>query len=120
MQRIPPEFVANHGAELPFDCRLVMPKGRQWRVRLLRIASGCHFHAGWADFRIVNNIVHNDFLTFTMVDVGVFHVKRYKPNTGCPPLSDLQSKYVTNALLSVLTCLSCSLSLTDPYLRTPF
>ncbi|XP_047938903.1 B3 domain-containing protein REM20-like [Salvia hispanica] len=89
--RIPPEFVANHGAELPFDCRLVMPKGRQWRVRLLRIASGCHFHAGWADFRIVNNIVHNDFLTFTMVDVGVFHVKRYKPNTGCPPLSDLQT-----------------------------
>ncbi|XP_047940711.1 B3 domain-containing protein REM20-like [Salvia hispanica] len=89
--RIPLEFVANHGVELPFDYRLVMPKSRQWRVRLLRIASGCHFHAEWADFRIVNNIVHNDFLTFTMVDVGVFHVKRYKPNTGCPPLSDLQT-----------------------------
>ncbi|XP_042046329.1 uncharacterized protein LOC121792445 [Salvia splendens] len=60
------------------------------RVRLLRIASRCHFHNGWAEFRLYNRIVHSDVLTFTLVDVGVFHVKRYKPNSGFPPLSDLQ------------------------------
>ncbi|KAG6411511.1 hypothetical protein SASPL_129594 [Salvia splendens] len=76
--RLPPEFVAVHGQELPFDCRLVMARGRQWPVHLLRIASGCHFHVGWAQFRIHNRIVHEDLLTFTLVDVGVFQVKRYK------------------------------------------
>ncbi|XP_047945734.1 B3 domain-containing protein REM20-like [Salvia hispanica] len=89
--RLPPEFVALHGANIPFDCRLVMPRGRSWPVRLLKIASGCHFHAGWSDFRIIHNIVHDDFLTFTMVDDGIFHVKRYNPRTGCPPIGDVQA-----------------------------
>ncbi|KAG6406339.1 hypothetical protein SASPL_133939 [Salvia splendens] len=88
--RIPPEFVALHGAHLPFDYRLVTPRGRSWPVRVLNIASGCHFHTGWADFRLTNNIIHDDVLTFTMVDAGIFHVKRYNPRTGCPRVSDLQ------------------------------
>ncbi|KAG6406154.1 hypothetical protein SASPL_133753 [Salvia splendens] len=88
--RIPPEFVALHGAQLTFDCRLIMPHGRSWPVRLLNIASGCHFHTGWTEFRLSNNIIHDDVLTFTMVDAGIFHVKCYNPRTGCPRLSDLQ------------------------------
>ncbi|KAG6387657.1 hypothetical protein SASPL_152849 [Salvia splendens] len=90
--RIPPEFVALHAAQLPFDCRLVMPSGQSWQVRLLNIASGCHFHTGWSEFRLANNIIHDDVLTFTMVDAGIFHVKRYNPRTGCPRLSDLQEE----------------------------
>ncbi|KAG6395957.1 hypothetical protein SASPL_142091 [Salvia splendens] len=90
--RIPPEFVALHGANLPFDCRLITLLGRKsFPVRVLNIASGCHFYAGWSDFRITNEIVHHDVLTFTMVDAGVFLVKRYNPRTGCPPLGDLQA-----------------------------
>ncbi|KAG6392948.1 hypothetical protein SASPL_147177 [Salvia splendens] len=47
--RIPPEFVALHGANLPFDCRLITLLGRRsFPVRMLNIASGCHFHAGCA------------------------------------------------------------------------
>ncbi|XP_047956640.1 uncharacterized protein LOC125202305 [Salvia hispanica] len=64
--RLPPEFVAQHGAELPFDCRLVMARGRPWPVRLLRIASGWQFHVGWKEFRIHNRIVDEDLLTFTL------------------------------------------------------
>ncbi|KAG6394338.1 hypothetical protein SASPL_144922 [Salvia splendens] len=90
--RIPPEFVALHGANLPFDCHLITLLGRRiFPVRVLNIARGCHFHAGWSDFRITNEIVHHDVLTFTMVDAGVFLVKRYNPRTGCPPLGDLQA-----------------------------
>ncbi|XP_047953975.1 B3 domain-containing protein At1g16640-like [Salvia hispanica] len=95
--RIPPEFVSIHGADLSFDCRFVMPRGRSWPVRLLKIASGCHFHAGWADFRIINNIVHDDYLTFTMVDDEIFHVKRYNPRTGCPPLCDVQEPEIESS-----------------------
>ncbi|KAG6426800.1 hypothetical protein SASPL_111034 [Salvia splendens] len=62
--------LAIHGADLPFHCRLVMPRRRSWPIRLLKIASGCHFHAGWSNFRIINDIVHDDVLTFTMVDAG--------------------------------------------------
>lgn len=75
----------------PVDCRLITLLGRNiFPVRVLNIASGCHFHAGWSDFRFTNEIVHDDVLTFTMVDAGVFVVKRYNPRTGCPPLGDLQ------------------------------
>ncbi|XP_042009209.1 B3 domain-containing protein REM1-like [Salvia splendens] len=88
--RIPPKFVALHGAQLPFDCRLVMPSGQRWQVRLLNIASGCHFHTGWSEFRLANNIIHDDVLTFTMVDAGIFYVNQYNPRMGCPRLSDLQ------------------------------
>ncbi|KAG6431438.1 hypothetical protein SASPL_109517 [Salvia splendens] len=77
-----------------FDCRLVMPCGRSWPVRLLNIVSGCHFHTGWAKFCLANNIIHDDVLTFTMVDAGIFHVKRYNPRTGCPRLNDLQEEGV--------------------------
>ncbi|XP_042041329.1 putative B3 domain-containing protein REM4 [Salvia splendens] len=90
--RIPPEFVALHGANLPFDCRLITLLGRRsFSVRVLNIASGCHLQAGWSDFRVTNEIVHDDVLTFTMVDAGVFLVKRFNPRTGCPPLGDLQA-----------------------------
>lgn len=86
--------MALHGANLPFDCRLVMPQGRSWPVRVLNIASGCHFHNGWDNFRIYNNIVDDDLLTFTMVEPGVFHVKRYNPRTGCPPITDVQGEFM--------------------------
>ncbi|XP_047948930.1 B3 domain-containing protein REM20-like [Salvia hispanica] len=90
--RVPPEFVATHGDELPFDCRLVMSRGgRGWPVRLLKIASGCHFRVGWPEFRIINRIVQDDVFVFTMVQPGIFHVKRFKTRTGCPPVSDLTS-----------------------------
>ncbi|KAL1545456.1 B3 domain-containing protein REM20-like [Salvia divinorum] len=32
-----------HGDEHPHFCKLVMPTGGEWRVRLLNLASGCHF-----------------------------------------------------------------------------
>ncbi|KAG6424550.1 hypothetical protein SASPL_114968 [Salvia splendens] len=49
--RLPPQWVAEHGDDLPFDYRL---------------------------------------LSFTLVDVRIFHVKRYKSGTGCPPLGNLE------------------------------
>ncbi|KAG6434543.1 hypothetical protein SASPL_106181 [Salvia splendens] len=60
--RIPPKFVETHGANLPFDSRLVTT------------SAGNREYASFG----------------SQVDVGVFHVKRYKPNSGFPPLSDLQ------------------------------
>ncbi|KAG6412168.1 hypothetical protein SASPL_124838 [Salvia splendens] len=60
--RLPPQWVAEHGDDLPFDCRL---RG--------------------------NNISHGDKLSFTLVDVGIFHVKRYKSGTGCTPRGDLET-----------------------------
>ncbi|KAL1553427.1 B3 domain-containing protein-like protein [Salvia divinorum] len=76
--RLPPEWVALHGGDLPFQCKLVMSNGTRWTVRNLRIASGCHFHVGWPEFRRDIELEHGDKLTFTLVDVGTFHVKRYK------------------------------------------
>ncbi|KAG6410393.1 hypothetical protein SASPL_128451 [Salvia splendens] len=96
MQRLPPQWVAEHAENLPFDCRLVMPNGSSWPVRLLNIASGCYLCVGWADFRRGNNICHGEILTFTLVDGGIFHVKRYKSGTGCPPRSDLARQYLVN------------------------
>ena len=85
MKRVPPEFVATHGDELPFDCRLVMSRGgRGWPVRLLKIASGCHFRVGWPEFRIINRIVQDDVFVFTMVQPGIFHVKGSRRELDAP------------------------------------
>ncbi|KAG6411582.1 hypothetical protein SASPL_129665 [Salvia splendens] len=89
--RLPPQWVAEHGEELSFDCRLVMPNGSRWPVRVLNIASECYFCVGWSEFRRGNKISHGETLCFTLVDVGIFHVKRYKSGSGCPPRSDLIS-----------------------------
>ncbi|KAG6430084.1 hypothetical protein SASPL_108145 [Salvia splendens] len=35
-----------------------MPNGTRWEVRLVQIASGCHFCVGWSDFRRGNNVSH--------------------------------------------------------------
>ncbi|KAL1559252.1 B3 domain-containing protein REM1-like [Salvia divinorum] len=88
--RLPPKWVANHGGDLPFQCRLVMPNGTKWSVRLLRIENGCHFWGGWAEFVADNCIQHHDYLTFTLVDVGTFHVKRYDFGSGCPLRDDYE------------------------------
>ncbi|XP_042032422.1 B3 domain-containing protein REM20-like [Salvia splendens] len=71
--RLPPQWVAEYGTDLPVDCQLVMPNGNRWQVRLIQIASGCHFCVGWSEFRLSNNISHGEKLTFTLVDVGIFH-----------------------------------------------
>ncbi|KAL1560096.1 B3 domain-containing protein REM1-like [Salvia divinorum] len=88
--RLPSKWVGIHGGDLPFECRLVMPNGKGWTVRILRIASGCHFCVGWLEFRRDNRIAHGDNLTFTLVDVGTFQVKRYSMGTGCPPRTDIE------------------------------
>ncbi|KAG6399966.1 hypothetical protein SASPL_141454 [Salvia splendens] len=92
VNRLPPQWVAEYGNDLSFDCRLVMPNGSSWQVRALKIASGCHFCVGWSEFRRGNNISHGEKLTFTLVDVGIFHVKRYKSGTGCPPRCDREGE----------------------------
>ncbi|KAG6385329.1 hypothetical protein SASPL_154162 [Salvia splendens] len=70
--------------DLLFDCRLVWPNGRLYMVRLLRLANGYYFSTGWPEFIRSNGIVHGDYLTFTLVDVGTFNVKRYDMGTHCP------------------------------------
>ncbi|XP_042032416.1 uncharacterized protein LOC121779149 [Salvia splendens] len=35
------------------------------------------------------NVVHGDLLTFTLVDVGIFNVKRFDSATHCPPQGDV-------------------------------
>ncbi|KAG6410837.1 hypothetical protein SASPL_128906 [Salvia splendens] len=35
-----------------------------------------------------NLFKHGDFMTFTLVDVGTFYIKRYAVRTGVPPLTD--------------------------------
>ncbi|KAL1546137.1 B3 domain-containing protein REM20-like [Salvia divinorum] len=65
--RLPPEWVRIHGGDLSFQCKL-------------------------RD----NRIVHGDFLTFMLVDVGKFQVERYNPGTRCPPHSDIESEFMVN------------------------
>ncbi|KAL1567361.1 B3 domain-containing protein REM20-like [Salvia divinorum] len=67
-----------------------MPNGARWPVHLVEITSGCHFYVGWLEFRCKNHIYHGDKLIFTLVDVGIFHVKRYKTGTSYPPQGDLK------------------------------
>lgn len=114
VQRIPHEFVAAHGQDLPFDCRLVMARGRQWPVRLFRIASGCHFHTGWPAFCIHNRIIDEDLFTFTLVDVGVFQVKRYKGESGCPTRSDLGRELMQLTFMIFLSTLFSIEFFTNP------
>ncbi|KAG6421387.1 hypothetical protein SASPL_117938 [Salvia splendens] len=73
--RLPSEFVGIHGGDLPFDCRLVWPKGIRYVVRLLKLAKGFYFSTGWPEFIRANGIEHGDYLTFTLVDAGTFNVK---------------------------------------------
>ncbi|XP_042029883.1 B3 domain-containing protein REM20-like [Salvia splendens] len=65
-----------------------MPNGDGWTVRLLHLGSGSRFQTGWREFVGDNLFKHGDFLTFTLVDVSTFHVKRYDIRTGVPPLTD--------------------------------
>ncbi|KAL1534099.1 B3 domain-containing protein REM20-like [Salvia divinorum] len=59
-------------------------------MQVLNIASGCHFCISWPEFRRDNHIQYGDYLTFTLVDVGTFNVKRYKLGSGCTPQSDIE------------------------------
>ncbi|XP_047961463.1 B3 domain-containing protein REM20-like [Salvia hispanica] len=82
--RLPPEFVGIHGGDLPFDCRLVWPNRVRHIVRILKLANGFYFCTGWPQFVHANGIEHGDYLTFTLVDVGTFNVRRYDMGTHCP------------------------------------
>ncbi|XP_042013272.1 uncharacterized protein LOC121761703 [Salvia splendens] len=87
--RFPDEFVSLHGHDLPFDCRLVWPNGRRHMVRILKLGHGFYFSTGWREFVRATGIVHGDHLTFTLVDVGIFNVKRFDIATHCPPQGDV-------------------------------
>ncbi|KAG6391012.1 hypothetical protein SASPL_148758 [Salvia splendens] len=87
--RLPPEFVGIHGHDLPFDCRLVWPNGIRYRVRILKLANGFFFSSGWREFVRATGAVHGDHLTFTLVNVGIFNVKRFDSATHCPPQGDV-------------------------------
>ncbi|XP_042009241.1 B3 domain-containing protein REM8-like [Salvia splendens] len=87
--RIPPEFVGIHGDELPFDCRLVWSNGMRFIVRILKIANGFYLSTGWREFVRATGVVHGDHLTFTLVDVGIFNVKRFDSASHCPPQGDV-------------------------------
>lgn len=75
-----------------------MPNGVGWSVRLLQIASGSHFCVGWREFVAGNAIKLGDVLTFTLVDVGTFNVKRYDTKTGCPPQIDTEGQFLFNSI----------------------
>ncbi|KAL1535210.1 B3 domain-containing protein-like protein [Salvia divinorum] len=74
-----------------------MPNGRVWGVNLLKVANGCFFRIGWSEFVQANNIIHLDFLTFTWLGGGKFHVKRYDFGSGCPPKNDLNADGVLSS-----------------------
>ncbi|KAL1560028.1 hypothetical protein AAHA92_10295 [Salvia divinorum] len=86
--RIPPEWVMQYRSDVPFQCVLFMPNGFCWTVRMLNIASGCHFNIGWKEFVIDNHIHNNDTLVFTHKGEGKFRVQRYDSVAGCPPQVD--------------------------------
>ncbi|XP_042032229.1 B3 domain-containing protein REM1-like [Salvia splendens] len=87
--RLPDAFIGFHGHDLPFDCRLVWPNGIRYRVRVLKLGHGFFFASGWRDFVRATGIVNGDVLTFTLVDVGIFNVKRFDSETHCPPQGDV-------------------------------
>ncbi|XP_042016158.1 B3 domain-containing protein Os03g0619600-like [Salvia splendens] len=87
--QLPPEFVRTHGHELPFDCRLIWPNGIRYMVRILKLPNGFFFTTGWKQFVRATSLVHGDHLIFTLVDVGVFNVKRFDMRTNCPPAGDV-------------------------------
>ncbi|XP_042006149.1 putative B3 domain-containing protein Os03g0619850 isoform X2 [Salvia splendens] len=82
--RLPDKFVGINGHDLPFDCRLVWPNGIRYRVRILKLANGFFFSSGWREFVRATGVVHDDHLTFTLVDVGIFNVKRFDSETHFP------------------------------------
>ncbi|KAL1559741.1 B3 domain-containing protein-like protein [Salvia divinorum] len=86
--RIPPEWVMQYGSDVPFQCVLFMPNRFCWTVRMLNIASRCHFNIGWKEFVIDNHIHNNDTLVFTHKGEGEFHVQRYDSVATCPPQVD--------------------------------
>ncbi|XP_042016336.1 B3 domain-containing protein REM20-like [Salvia splendens] len=86
--RIPADFDALYSPRLPLECRLVRPNGIGWTLQLFRLGSGSRFRDGWPEFVHDNLLKHGDFLTSTLADVGIFHVKRYDVRTGVPPLTD--------------------------------
>ncbi|XP_042051586.1 B3 domain-containing protein REM20-like [Salvia splendens] len=65
-----------------------MPIGIEWTISLLWVANGTRFHMGWPEFVRDNLFKHEVFLTVTLVDVGIFNVKRYDFRTGLPPRWD--------------------------------
>ncbi|KAG6427782.1 hypothetical protein SASPL_112029 [Salvia splendens] len=87
--RLPPEFVGIHGYDLLFDCRLVWPNGIRYRVRILKLANGFFFSSRRREFVRATGVVHGDHLTFTLVDVRIFNVKRFDSATHCPPQGDV-------------------------------
>ncbi|XP_042016098.1 uncharacterized protein LOC121764084 [Salvia splendens] len=89
MKRLPDEFVGLYGHDLPFDCRLVWPNGSRYMVRILKLDTGFYFSTGWRDFVRATGVGHGDHLTFTLVDVGIFNVKRFDRATHCPPQGDV-------------------------------
>lgn len=63
---------------------------------------------------------HGDFLTFTLVDVGTFHVKRFDVRTGVPPLTDGEGKSVFIFLVRFIHCHRkhiCRIHLVCPYIE---
>ncbi|KAG6421364.1 hypothetical protein SASPL_117915 [Salvia splendens] len=87
--RLPDDFVGIHGQNMPFDCRLVWPNGGRHLVRILKLEDGFFFSTGWRQFVGATGVVHGDHLIFTLVDVGIFTVKRFNRGTLCPPPGDV-------------------------------
>ncbi|XP_042032421.1 uncharacterized protein LOC121779154 [Salvia splendens] len=102
MQRLPDEFVRMHGHALPFDCRLVWPNGIRYRVRIVKLGHGFFFTSGWRDFVRATGVGQGDHLTFTLVDAGVFDVKRYASETQCHPPEDVDDTYIHTLILFVV------------------
>ncbi|KAG6400512.1 hypothetical protein SASPL_137349 [Salvia splendens] len=86
--RLSPQWVRDYGEELSINCTLAMPNGLSWLVRVMKIVGGCYFGVGWSDFVHDNQIHNKDFLTFTHVGSGEFHVQRHDFMTGCPFRAD--------------------------------
>ncbi|KAG6387511.1 hypothetical protein SASPL_152703 [Salvia splendens] len=55
--------------------------------------TGFYFSTGWRDFVRATGVGHGDHLTFTLVDVGIFNVKRFDRATHCPPQGDVDGNY---------------------------
>ncbi|KAG6419003.1 hypothetical protein SASPL_121211 [Salvia splendens] len=68
---------------------LVWTNGIRYRVRILKLANGFFFTSGWREFVLATGVVHGDHLTFTLVDVGDFNVKRFDSATHCQPQGDV-------------------------------
>ncbi|CAN1150295.1 B3 domain-containing transcription factor VRN1 [Linum perenne] len=72
--RIPEEFAAEHGAELPNTVILKLPNGSEWKVGVLRISRRIWFHEGWQDFAQFNSLAPGYFMVFQYDSSGYFLV----------------------------------------------